>query len=101
MPLEPSFLPSMKLRKALSLLHNGSCSTGILNGLRRYFIETCAHYLDRRRHADRTAQLWLQKLREAPANKKLNLIYLANGLILLRCTMFCEADEDNRSGSTI
>ncbi|OXV09339.1 hypothetical protein Egran_02896 [Elaphomyces granulatus] len=31
-----------------------------------------------RRHADRTAQLWLQKLREAPANKKLNLIYLAN-----------------------
>ncbi|KAL1967353.1 hypothetical protein VTN77DRAFT_3399 [Rasamsonia byssochlamydoides] len=31
-----------------------------------------------RRHAERTAQLWLQKLRESPANKKLNLIYLAN-----------------------
>ncbi|RAO70570.1 uncharacterized protein BHQ10_006582 [Talaromyces amestolkiae] len=31
-----------------------------------------------RRHADRTVQLWLQKLRDSPANKKLNLIYLAN-----------------------
>ncbi|KKA22565.1 DUF618 domain protein [Rasamsonia emersonii CBS 393.64] len=31
-----------------------------------------------RRHAERTAQLWLQKLRESPANKRLNLIYLAN-----------------------
>ncbi|KAJ9221983.1 hypothetical protein DTO271D3_4915 [Paecilomyces variotii] len=31
-----------------------------------------------RRHADRTAQLWLQKLRESPAGKRLNLIYLAN-----------------------
>ncbi|KAL2007709.1 hypothetical protein VTN00DRAFT_7691 [Thermoascus crustaceus] len=31
-----------------------------------------------RRHAERTAQLWLQKLRESPAGKRLNLIYLAN-----------------------
>ncbi|KAH8704158.1 DUF618 domain-containing protein [Talaromyces proteolyticus] len=31
-----------------------------------------------RRHADRTAQLWLQKLKDSPANKRLNLIYLAN-----------------------
>ncbi|KAL2856062.1 RNA polymerase II-binding domain-containing protein [Aspergillus pseudoustus] len=31
-----------------------------------------------RRHADRTAQLWLQKLRDSPAPKRLNLIYLAN-----------------------
>ncbi|KAL3475623.1 DUF618 domain protein [Aspergillus californicus] len=31
-----------------------------------------------RRHADRTAQLWLQKLRDSPAAKRLNLIYLAN-----------------------
>ncbi|KAL4869105.1 hypothetical protein BDV12DRAFT_168601 [Aspergillus spectabilis] len=31
-----------------------------------------------RRHAERTAQLWLQKLRESPAPKRLNLIYLAN-----------------------
>ncbi|KAE8350301.1 RNA polymerase II-binding domain-containing protein [Aspergillus coremiiformis] len=31
-----------------------------------------------RRHAERTAQLWLQKLRDSPAPKRLNLIYLAN-----------------------
>ncbi|KKK22671.1 hypothetical protein ARAM_002576 [Aspergillus rambellii] len=31
-----------------------------------------------RRHAERTAQLWLQKLRDSPASKRLNLIYLAN-----------------------
>lgn len=34
-----------------------------------------------RRHAERTAQLWLQKLRDSPAAKRLNLIYLANGAI--------------------
>lgn len=32
-----------------------------------------------RRHADRTAQLWLQKIRESNPPKRLNLIYLANG----------------------
>ncbi|KAF7590457.1 hypothetical protein BBP40_002861 [Aspergillus hancockii] len=31
-----------------------------------------------RRHAERTAQLWLQKLRDSPAPKRLNLVYLAN-----------------------
>ncbi|KAI9931257.1 hypothetical protein ASPWEDRAFT_56077 [Aspergillus wentii DTO 134E9] len=31
-----------------------------------------------RRHAERTGQLWLQKLRDSPAPKRLNLIYLAN-----------------------
>lgn len=34
-----------------------------------------------RRHAERTAQLWLQKLRDSPSPKRLNLIYLANGTI--------------------
>ncbi|PYI25108.1 DUF618 domain protein [Aspergillus indologenus CBS 114.80] len=34
-----------------------------------------------RRHADRTGQLWLQKLRESPAPKRLNLIYLANEVV--------------------
>lgn len=34
---------------------------------------------DCRRHADRTGQLWLQKLKDSGANKRLNLIYLANG----------------------
>ncbi len=32
-----------------------------------------------RRHADRTAQLWLQKLRDSGSAKRLNLIYLVNG----------------------
>ncbi|BDD57997.1 hypothetical protein MPDQ_008149 [Monascus purpureus] len=31
-----------------------------------------------RRYAERIAQLWLQKLRDSPAPKRLNLIYLAN-----------------------
>ncbi|KAI9799972.1 MAG: hypothetical protein M1825_004343 [Sarcosagium campestre] len=31
-----------------------------------------------RRHADRTAQLWLTRLKDASPNKRLNLIYLAN-----------------------
>ncbi|KAH8908789.1 DUF618-domain-containing protein [Coniochaeta sp. PMI_546] len=31
-----------------------------------------------RRHADRTVQLWLQRLKDSPSPKRLNLIYLAN-----------------------
>ena len=31
-----------------------------------------------RRHADRTATLWLQRLKDSGSNKRLNLIYLAN-----------------------
>ncbi|GAP90801.1 putative duf618 domain-containing protein [Rosellinia necatrix] len=31
-----------------------------------------------RRHADRTVQLWLQKLKDSASHKRLNLIYLAN-----------------------
>ncbi|KAI1436051.1 RNA polymerase II-binding domain-containing protein [Xylaria sp. CBS 124048] len=31
-----------------------------------------------RRHADRTVQLWLQKIKESTSHKRLNLIYLAN-----------------------
>lgn len=34
-----------------------------------------------RRHADRTAHLWLERLQQAPHNKKLNLIYLANEVV--------------------
>lgn len=32
-----------------------------------------------RRHADRTAELWLERLKESNTSKKLNLVYLANG----------------------
>ncbi|KAF2155767.1 DUF618-domain-containing protein [Myriangium duriaei CBS 260.36] len=34
-----------------------------------------------RRHADRTAQLWFERLRESNTSKKLNLIYLANEIM--------------------
>ncbi|KAI5196213.1 DUF618-domain-containing protein [Aureobasidium subglaciale] len=33
-----------------------------------------------RRHADRTAELWLERLKDSNPAKKLNLIYLANGI---------------------
>ena len=36
-------------------------------------------YTMHRRHADRTGQLWLQRLKDSGSNKRLNLIYLANG----------------------
>ncbi|KAF2834958.1 DUF618-domain-containing protein [Patellaria atrata CBS 101060] len=34
-----------------------------------------------RRHADRTAQLWMQRLKDSPASRRLNLIYLANEVV--------------------
>jgi len=36
-------------------------------------------YICCRRQADRTVQLWLQRLKESPSPKRLNLLYLANG----------------------
>jgi regulator of Ty1 transposition protein 103 len=36
-----------------------------------------------RRHADRTAQLWMGRLRDSTPNKRLNLIYLANGIYII------------------
>jgi hypothetical protein len=33
-----------------------------------------------RRHADRTVQLWLQRLKDSSSTKRLSLIYLANGM---------------------
>lgn len=32
-----------------------------------------------RRHADKIAQIWLQRVRDSPPPKRLSLIYLANG----------------------
>ncbi|KAL0258129.1 hypothetical protein SLS55_007301 [Diplodia seriata] len=34
-----------------------------------------------RRHADRTAQLWMQRLKDSAPNKRLSLIYLANEVV--------------------
>jgi regulator of Ty1 transposition protein 103 len=34
-----------------------------------------------RRHADRTVQLWMQRLKDSSSTKRLMLIYLANGTL--------------------
>ncbi|ORX96847.1 RNA polymerase II-binding domain-domain-containing protein [Clohesyomyces aquaticus] len=34
-----------------------------------------------RRHADRIAHIWLQRIKESPPNKKLTLIYLSNEIV--------------------
>lgn len=34
-----------------------------------------------RRHAERTVQLWFQRLKDSPSAKRLNLVYLANGTL--------------------
>ncbi len=39
----------------------------------------CLGLMSCRRHADRTSQLWLQRLKDSNSHKRLNLIYLANG----------------------
>jgi hypothetical protein len=36
-----------------------------------------------RRHADRTVQLWMQRLKDSSGTKRLSLMYLANGTQLL------------------
>lgn len=35
-----------------------------------------------RRHADRTVQLWMQRLKDSSSTKRLSLVYLANGKLL-------------------
>lgn len=44
-------------------------------------VATSQWLLFHRRHADRTASLWLQQLRKSPLPKRLNLIYLANEVV--------------------
>lgn len=47
-----------------------------------FFLDTLADMLTlslARRHADRSVQVWLQKLKESPSTRRLNLIYLSNG----------------------
>jgi regulator of Ty1 transposition protein 103 len=45
-------------------------------------ISTTAQWLMfHRRHADRIVQLWMNRLQDSSSNKRLNLIYLANGMM--------------------
>ncbi|ODH45075.1 hypothetical protein ACO22_00467 [Paracoccidioides brasiliensis] len=49
-----------------------------LNETQESIVTVAQWVMFHRRHADRTAQLWLQKLRDSNGPKRLNLIYLAN-----------------------
>ncbi|KAG5292597.1 DUF618 domain-containing protein [Histoplasma ohiense] len=49
-----------------------------LNETQESIVTVAQWVMFHRRHADRTAQLWLQKIRESNPPKRLNLIYLAN-----------------------
>ncbi|OAX84011.1 hypothetical protein ACJ72_01627 [Emergomyces africanus] len=49
-----------------------------LNETQESIVTVAQWVMFHRRHADRTAQLWLQKLRDSNPPKRLNLIYLAN-----------------------
>ncbi|DAA79560.1 TPA_exp: Uncharacterized protein A8136_0333 [Trichophyton benhamiae CBS 112371] len=49
-----------------------------LNETQESIVTVAQWVMFHRRHADRTAQLWLEKLRDANPPKRLNLIYLAN-----------------------
>ncbi|KAL1954951.1 hypothetical protein VTO42DRAFT_409 [Malbranchea cinnamomea] len=49
-----------------------------LNETQESIVTVAQWVMFHRRHADRTAQLWLEKLRDTNAHKRLNLIYLAN-----------------------
>ncbi|KAF2469267.1 DUF618-domain-containing protein [Lindgomyces ingoldianus] len=45
-------------------------------------IVTCSQWIMfHRRHADRIALIWLQRVKETPPNKKLNLVYLCNEIV--------------------
>ncbi|KAL9120592.1 MAG: hypothetical protein Q9187_002848 [Circinaria calcarea] len=49
-----------------------------LNETQESIVTVAQWVMFHRRHADRTAQLWLQRLKDSGAGKRLNLIYLAN-----------------------
>lgn len=52
-----------------------------LNETQESIVTVAQWVMFHRRHADRTAAIWLQKLKEAGGSKRLNLIYLANGIV--------------------
>ncbi|KAK5797980.1 hypothetical protein VI817_004271 [Penicillium citrinum] len=49
-----------------------------LNETQESIVTVAQWVMFHRRHADRTAQIWLQKVRDSPPPKRLNLVYLAN-----------------------
>jgi hypothetical protein len=89
----------MKPKKPFQLLASGSSFTGnaphFANSLRanpepgRHVaivacdLENNTNVNLYRRHADRIAQVWLERMKSSSANKKLVMIYLANGKLQL------------------
>lgn len=62
-----------------------------LNETQESIVTVAQWVMFHRRHADRTAAIWLQKLKEAGGNKRLNLVYLANGVsTLVICMRYAE-----------
>jgi len=49
-----------------------------LNETQESIVTVAQWVMFHRRHADRTGQLWLSRLKDSSSNKRLNLIYLAN-----------------------
>ncbi|KAJ5776066.1 uncharacterized protein N7511_001077 [Penicillium nucicola] len=49
-----------------------------LNDSQESIVTVAQWVMFHRRHAERTGQIWLQRIRESPPPKRLNLIYLAN-----------------------
>ncbi|EKV13106.1 RNA polymerase II, large subunit, CTD [Penicillium digitatum] len=49
-----------------------------LNDSQESIVTVAQWVMFHRRHAERTVQIWLQKIRDSPPPKRLNLIYLAN-----------------------
>lgn len=54
-----------------------------LNETQESIVTVAQWVMFHRRHADRTGAIWLQKLKEAGGSKRLNLIYLANGTVIV------------------
>ncbi|KAI5297404.1 hypothetical protein KEM56_004843, partial [Ascosphaera pollenicola] len=52
-----------------------------LNETQESIVTAAQWIMFHRRHADDTAQLWLEKIRSSNAPKKLNLVYLANEVV--------------------
>ncbi|KAF2453973.1 RNA polymerase II-binding domain-containing protein [Lineolata rhizophorae] len=52
-----------------------------LNDTQEGIVSVAQWIMFHRRHADRTAQLWQQRLKDSNASKRLNLVYLANEVV--------------------
>ncbi|KAI9837781.1 MAG: hypothetical protein M1819_006715 [Sarea resinae] len=52
-----------------------------LNETQESIVTVAQWVMFHRRHAERTGQLWLQRLKDSGANKRLNLVYLANEVV--------------------